>query len=428
MNTIDALRQAVAAAPNDIVLRVALARQLATEGRLREALDELTTASSLASRPDEREVVRHGFDDVLTTWVQPAGDPATPSAGSDGPAWVAPRLPHAIPPPPPLPPPPAPPPTPPDASKHRERARATSGTDDGGAAAGFDPDVEHPEVTLDDAAGLDDVKQHLDTKVFAPLRNPDLARRFNRVPRGGLLLWGPPGCGKTFIARALAGSLDISFCSAGLDEILGMYMGDSETGLARMFAAARRVAPSVLFLDEFDALGGQRSQMGANRAYRSLVSGLLVELDGVGASNDGVFTVAATNMPWDVDQALRRPGRFDRTVFVPPPDKTAIAAILAARLAPVPLAADVNVISVAKLLKGRSGADVRAVADSAIDAAFTASVDASSDVPVTQRQLLDAASTSGSSIESWVAQATVVAEASHDVEMFSPFFAWLDRR
>jgi transitional endoplasmic reticulum ATPase len=286
-----------------------------------------------------------------------------------------------------------------------------------------------PVVTLSDVAGLDDVKQLLDVRLFAPLQNPALAARFGKVPSGGLLMWGPPGCGKTYLARAIAGSLGIAFCSVGLDEVLDMWLGNSEKNLAALFAAARSSAPCAVFLDEADALGGRRSRMGAgSAAMRSIVSVLLTELDGAIRDNSGVFTIGATNMPWDIDPALRRPGRFDRTVFVPPPDQAARVGILAGRLSSVPLGKRLDLNRVASILRGCSGADVAATVDRAVDAAFTQSLSSDREVPVDQDLLEQAAQETPSSIVDWVETATVVAETSSDVELYRPFVQWLRRR
>src|SRR5690606_35394784 len=141
-----------------------------------------------------------------------------------------------------------------------------------------------------------------------PMRNPQIAKAFGKSLRGGLLLYGPPGCGKTFIARAIAGELKASFISVTISDILDKYMGESEANIANAFARARELAPAVLFFDEVDAIGGKRSKMGNWAGMRNVVNQMLTEMDGVGSDNDGLFVLAATNHPWDVDSALLRPG------------------------------------------------------------------------------------------------------------------------
>ncbi len=311
-----------------------------------------------------------------------------------------------------------------DPEPTRERARVADGQEGGG----IDLEFVRPPVTLADVAGLEEVKQHINTKLLAPLRNKELAQRYGRTPSGGLLMWGPPGCGKTFIARALAGTLDVDFSAVGMDEILDMWIGSSEKNLATLFEAARRRAPCVLFFDETDAVGGRRSRMGVNVTMRTVVSQLLTELDGAVRDNSGVFTIGATNLPWDIDPALRRPGRFDKTLFVPPPDKAARIAVLASRLAVAPLGDDLDLARIADMSAGRSAADVGYIVETALDGAFNKAIATTTDAVVDQRALEIAASTTSSSITDWVRFATTAAEASDDAEMYGPFFRWLDHR
>src|SRR5690606_2704948 len=143
---------------------------------------------------------------------------------------------------------------------------------------------------------------------------------------GGILMYGPPGCGKTHLARATAGQVKASFISVGIHDVLEMWIGSSEQRLHTMFEQARRQTPCVRFFDEVDALGASRSDM-RQSAGRQLINQFLSELDGVKASNEGVLILAATNAPWHLDPAFRRPGRFDRIIFAPPPDAIARSSI-----------------------------------------------------------------------------------------------------
>jgi len=178
---------------------------------------------------------------------------------------------------------------------------------------------QHAPVTLADVGGLREVKERLQQSFLAPLNNPELRRAYGARLRGGLLLWGPPGCGKTFLARAIAGEMGAEFLSVGLHQVLDMWLGNSEKQLHEIFEFARRNTPCVLFFDEVDAIGHSRMSL-SRGAMRNVVAQLLSELDGVEESNEGIFVIGATNQPWDVDPALRRPGRFDRTMLVLPPD------------------------------------------------------------------------------------------------------------
>src|SRR3954468_23060557 len=239
-----------------------------------------------------------------------------------------------------------------------------------------------PTVTLGDVGGLEAVKARLDAAFLAPLRSPELRAYYGKSLRGGLLLYGPPGCGKTFLARAVAGELGARFFALGLNDVLDMWLGESERRLHDAFAAARRSAPCVLFLDELDTLGQKRSHQ-RRSAGRNVVNQLLAELDGAQADNDGLFVLAATNHPWDVDTALRRPGRLDRTVLVLPPDEPARRAILERALAERPVQA-VDAAKLARQTDGYSGVDLVHMVETATEEALARSARTGGLHPLTQ--------------------------------------------
>ncbi|MFD3509389.1 ATP-binding protein [Nocardia sp. NPDC058666] len=233
--------------------------------------------------------------------------------------------------------------------------------------------VEHPTLRLADVGGMAEVKRQLDLTLLGPLRNPELAKAFGTSARGGLLLYGPPGCGKTFIASAVAGELGANFYPIEIADILDIYIGASERNLHSVFEMARRNAPCVLFLDEVDALGHKRSQMHASSGMRTVVNQLLTEMDSATHSNDGVFVLGATNHPWDVDVALRRPGRFDRMIFVGLPDLAARKSILHYHLRERPVAG-IDLNALATHTDGLSGADLAHVCTSATQLAMADSM------------------------------------------------------
>ncbi|MDP8968100.1 MAG: ATP-binding protein, partial [Actinomycetota bacterium] len=258
-------------------------------------------------------------------------------------------------------------------------------------------------VTLADVSGMAAVLERLELAFLGPLRNPELAELYGKSLRGGLLLYGPPGCGKTFLARAIAGDLGAAFFAIGLTDVLDMWHGQSEQKLHAVFEAVRRKAPCVVFLDEIDALGQKRSHL-RHSAGRNTVNQLLSELDGTGAGNDGVFVLAATNHPWDVDTALRRPGRLDRTVLVLPPDEAARAGILRRCLRDRPVER-VDPDRLARRTDGFSGADLAHLVEVGLEHALADSIRTGTARPITQKDLERARKEISPSTRPWFATA-----------------------
>lgn len=233
-------------------------------------------------------------------------------------------------------------------------------------------DVETVTATLADVGGMQSVKDRLTMAFLAPLRNPEIRKLYGKSLNGGLLLYGPPGCGKTYIARALAGELGAAFMNIKISDVMARYFGESEANLHELFETARANAPVVFFLDEIDAIGMRRTDMGYS-GMRSVTNQLLMELDGIGSDNEGVFVLAATNTPWDVDPALRRPGRFDRSVAVLPPDGPARQAVLYHHLKSRPVEG-IDMGYLVQRTNGFTGADLAHLVDSAVEYAMMDSV------------------------------------------------------
>ncbi|WP_315822583.1 ATP-binding protein [Paraflavitalea speifideaquila] len=233
------------------------------------------------------------------------------------------------------------------------------------------------------------IKDEISMKIIQPLKNPDLYKAYGKKIGGGILLYGPPGCGKTYIAKATAGEIHAKFISIGLHDILDMWIGNSEKNLHGIFELARKNAPCVLFFDEVDAMGASRSDL-RQSAMRHVINQFLAEMDGVQSDNEGVLILAATNAPWSVDAAFRRPGRFDRVIFVEPPDETARQEIIQAMLKDKPVK-DIDTRKVAKETPDYSGADIKAMIDIAVEDKLRDSMASGNLQPLGTKDLLKAA-------------------------------------
>ncbi|MGW0879690.1 ATP-binding protein [Streptomyces sp. NPDC002671] len=412
---IQSLRTAVEAAPADVPLRLHLAELLLDEGRPDAAVAEVAVA--LQHAPGD-EKARQLMARAMGVPQQPAPpavqQPAVqqPAQARGGFDWRAAeqQVGDVVPP----------------RFVEAEAPLRADGEGDPGDAEAWD--VEHPGgVRLADVGGMQEVKDRLEAAFLAPLRNPELRKLYGKSLRGGLLLYGPPGCGKTFIARAVAGELGASFLSVSVNDVLDMWIGNSERNMHQIFQTARRQAPCVIFLDELDALGAKRSRT-AHSGMRNTVNQLLTELDGVdSAANEGVFVLAATNVPWDVDNALRRPGRLDRTLLVLPPDAAAREAILHYHLRERPIE-NVDLAKLAKVTEGLSGADLAHVCEAASERALLDSARTGTVRMIGMKDLLAAAKEVPPSSEPWFAAARNVAMFANEGGMYDDLITYLKKR
>ena len=401
-----ALRLAIQAQPDAIPLRLHLAGLLLASGAEAAALDEYTAV--LARDPLNRGALEGG-----ATAAERLGD-ANRASSYRALLQVAPSGQAR--------PEPAPPAVHEDEAEDEVKVKAG----DGSAALPW-WEAAFTGTTLKDVGGMEQVKHRLDVSFLAPMRNPELRATYRKSLRGGLLLYGPPGCGKTYIARALAGELGARFISIGLEDILDMFLGQSEKHVHEAFEQARRNAPCVLFFDEVDAIGQKRLQLRHNAGHRGVVNQLLAELDGVDGQNEGVFVLGATNHPWDVDTALMRPGRFDRVVLVLPPDEPARREILVHHLEDRPVEG-VDVAQLAARTEHFSGADLAHLVDSASELALEEAVRSGKVRPIGGGDFLQALKQVRPSTPGWFETARNVVIFSNQTGMYDELSAYMRAR
>ncbi len=263
--------------------------------------------------------------------------------------------------------------------------------------------IERPGVGFSEVGGMESVKEQVRMKLIYPLEHADMFAAYGKKIGGGVLMYGPPGCGKTHLARATAGEVRAGFLSVGISDVLDMWIGKSEQNLHGIFEKARRAKPCVLFFDEVDALGASRSDM-RHSAGRNLINQFLSELDGVETNNDGVLCLAATNAPWHLDSAFRRPGRFDRVIFVPPPDQPAREQILEILIRGKP-ADGIDTKKIAAKTDDFSGADLRAVVEMAIETKLNEAIRTGKPQPLRTADLIVAVKSIKPSTKEWFSTA-----------------------
>ncbi|MFC2154119.1 AAA family ATPase [Candidatus Altiarchaeota archaeon] len=273
-------------------------------------------------------------------------------------------------------------------------------------------DLLFPNMLFRDVAGLDKTKEKLKEAIIYPLSNPELAKRYGKTPGGGIIFYGPPGCGKTFITKAAAGEVTKSLKSMGrgddkasfiavkMSDIVDMYAGNTEKNTHRAFNTARNHPPALLFFDEIDGLGGKREEMGQSFEKRA-INQFLTEMDGAEYDNEGVLVIGATNAPWDVDAALRRAGRFSKLVYFPEPDKKTRQGVFKLNLKNRPISKRLNLGRLARMTEGYSNADVAALCDAAASVPWKEALKTGRERPIRFSDFRKAMKEAKSSLPHW---------------------------
>ena len=279
-----------------------------------------------------------------------------------------------------------------------------------------------PTVRFDDVGGMEDLKERIRMKIVYPFKNEGVFAKFRKKAGGGMLLYGPPGCGKTLMARATAGECDAFFIAVSITDILSRWLGQSEARLHEIFESARRRKPAVIFIDEIDALGVKRSD--ASSGMASMVNVLLTEIDGAVSDNEDVLVIGATNTPWRIDNAFRRPGRFDKTLLVPPPDAEARRAIFATLLDELP-AEKLDIEKLVKATEKFSGADLRLIVDSAVELAIAEEMRTGKTVTLTQKMMAAALKSTRCTTLEWLEQAANYASYANQSGLYDELSEYL---
>ncbi|MCK8522799.1 AAA family ATPase [Aquimarina sp. D1M17] len=283
--------------------------------------------------------------------------------------------------------------------------------------------LKKPSINFTNVGGMDEVKNQISLKIIKPLEHKELYEAYGKKIGGGILLYGPPGCGKTHLARATAGEINANFISIGINDILDMWIGSSEQNLHEIFEVARNNTPCVIFIDEIDALGANRNDMNKS-AGRNVINQFLAELDGIDSDNDGILILGATNTPWHLDPAFRRPGRFDRIVFVSPPDLKAKEAIYRIMLEGKPIE-NIDYNALAKNSKEFSGADIQAAVDIAIEHKLMQSFSDGVPKPLSTKDVLKAIKNVKPSTKEWFVTSKNYALYANDSGLYDEILSYL---
>ena len=286
--------------------------------------------------------------------------------------------------------------------------------------------IEKPNITFKDVGGLKSVKEEIRKAIIYPFKHPEIYEMYGKKAGESILLYGPPGCGKTYIAKAAAGECNASFISIKSSDVFSKWLGESEKNIRRVFEMAREYAPSILFIDEIDALGTRRGGTSSIYAKR-VVNELLVALDGVDTKKENMLILAATNEPWAVDPALRRPGRFSKLIFVPPPDYEARIEIFKLHTKNRPLGDDIDFNRLAQLTDGYSAADIAQICEEAADIPLEEALEGRQPRKIEMKDFLEVIEKRKSSLTPWFKMAKHQIKKSGEEEIFKDLLEWIEK-
>lgn len=290
-----------------------------------------------------------------------------------------------------------------------------------GAGGQFVP-ITDSSISFKDVGGLAELKEEIRFKIIKPLLNPEVYEHYGKKLGGGILVYGPPGCGKSLIAEATAGEAGATFFHVKPNQIKSKYVGEAEKNMAELFRMAREHQPSIIFFDEFETLGADRDEIAANE--RGVITQLLTESDGLGTKGQQILLLAATNEPWAIDIALRREGRFGTTLFVPPPDREARKEIFKIHLRKRPLLRDIDAAELLDRTEGFSGADVEAICERAADIPLREYFTTNKFRPIGMQDFLVAFEDHQSIVEQWFAKANTELEKQGKAGFFPELTEW----
>jgi len=284
--------------------------------------------------------------------------------------------------------------------------------------------IERETINFSDVAGLEDVKKEIREEIIYPIIRPDLAKQYGRKGGGGILLYGPPGCGKTYIAKATIGECGASFFNINISDLGKKGFEEGARALHEIFEEASKNPPSVIFFDEIDALGGMRGSKDEH-AGKMLINQLLTEMDGVESMKENILFMAATNAPWAIDPALRRAERFTKQLFIPPPDAKAREELFKLHTKKEPIEKGIEFEKLADITDGYSSADIKAICDTAAKIPWEEAIDSGQQRKITMQDFLKAVGKQKSSLIPWYKAAYKMVEESGEADLYKEYTRYI---